>query len=450
MMVRIDDMLLPSRRSAIKYEDRSGYWPKSEDGTVNVPYTFVSNYSDLHYKLIKSSMAEYTTLTCVRLIPRTTETDYLNIKSSEGCRASMGRVGGGQNLALDSTGCMYRGIIQHEINHALGLKHEHVRNDRDDFITVMYENISPDEWYNYNKADTDNLDLPYDYGSVMHYNGYSFSSNGNATIVPKPDPNVPIGQRVGLSPLDVAKINRLYDCDVPATLLNEKQGYVTSPNYPSEYPDNTHWFWLIRVPSGQSSPYCESDYINIYDGPTKDYSRLVWRGACGTDTPWPVIASTSHLLIEFSSDSSIAGRGFRAEYHSVQCGGTFYNLTGTITSPGYPDNYAPNLNCSYTIRAPENYIIRFTYTDFEVQYLKWCPLDYLFLTDDVYKYGPLCGTRLSKTITTETNILKMNFVSNGSYEFRGFKASYVMVPSGSTGKKKSSFLYGLEGGEKKK
>ncbi|XP_069805655.1 embryonic protein UVS.2-like [Dendropsophus ebraccatus] len=404
MMVQIDDMLIPSGRSAIKCVNRSCYWPKSEDGTVNVPYVFASNYSDNDLKVFKSTMAEYTTLTCVRLIPRTTETNYLNIMSSQGCKAALGRVGGGQVLAVDAYGCMSRGTIQHEINHALGFQHEHMRSDRDDYITVMYENISPDLRYNFDKTDTNNLGLSYDYGSVMHYNGYSFSNNGKPTIVPKPDPNVPIGQRDGLSPLDVAKINSLYECDVPATLLNEEKGYVSSPNYPSEYPNNTHWFWLIRVPSGQaavtfldldleSSTYCLLDYIMVYDGPTKDYQPFIWVGTCGTRLFPPLIASSNQLLIEFSSDSSIAGRGFRAEYHSVQCGGTFFRSFGTFTSPGYPNEYGPILDCYYTITAPANMIIRLTVTDFETENYMYCALDYLEIFDGPkIAYGAFCGT----------------------------------------------------------
>lgn len=38
------------------------------------------------------------------------------------------------------------------------------------------------------------------------------NTTGKATIVPVPDGSVHIGQRLGLSNLDVAKINRLYNC----------------------------------------------------------------------------------------------------------------------------------------------------------------------------------------------------------------------------------------------
>uniref|UniRef100_A0A803JRW0 Metalloendopeptidase n=1 Tax=Xenopus tropicalis TaxID=8364 RepID=A0A803JRW0_XENTR len=184
-------------------------WPKSTDGTVIVPYNFSSNYSADQLALFKSTMQEYESLTCVRFVPRANETDFLSIVSDNGCASFLGKVGGDQTVQLDSYGCIYRGIIQHELNHALGFYHEQSRSDRDDYVTIHTENIIPG---NFNKADSNNLGLEYDYSSVMHYSGDAFSKNGNLTIVPKPDPTVPIGQRDGLSILDVSKINRLYQC----------------------------------------------------------------------------------------------------------------------------------------------------------------------------------------------------------------------------------------------
>jgi hypothetical protein len=54
--------------------------------------------------------------------------------------------------------------------------------------------------------------LPYDFGSVMHYRAETFSRDGTSpTLVPLKD-GVFIGQRERFSQLDLAKLNRLYDC----------------------------------------------------------------------------------------------------------------------------------------------------------------------------------------------------------------------------------------------
>ena len=47
----------------------------------------------------------------------------------------------GKRYGAGSKACMLKGTIQHEMLHALGFLHEHVRPDRDQFVTVNHKNI---------------------------------------------------------------------------------------------------------------------------------------------------------------------------------------------------------------------------------------------------------------------------------------------------------------------
>ncbi len=64
----------------------------------------------------------------------------------------------------------------------------------------------------YGEVDIDLLGTPYDYGSVMHYEANAFSKNGLRTIVPTQNASAIIGQRVGLSPIDILEVQRYYGC----------------------------------------------------------------------------------------------------------------------------------------------------------------------------------------------------------------------------------------------
>ncbi|XP_077320418.1 embryonic protein UVS.2-like [Lithobates pipiens] len=412
-------------------------WPKFEDGTVPVPYSINVDFSPSELKTIMDAMEEFETLTCVRFVPHTTEEDYLNITATDGCSSLIGKQGKSQVVSL-ADGCIYKGVIQHELDHALGFYHEHTRSDRDKYVDINFQYISQEHWSNFFKEDTNNLGLEYDYESVMHYNRYTFTNTPNQpTIVPKPDPNVPIGQRVGLSILDVTKINQLYKCSVSATLLNKQNGILTSENYPSDYPDNVDYVWLIRTPNGQvsltfsdfnvqSTLDCTSDYMRIYDGNSKN-SPVLLDKICGSNTIPSLIASTNEMLVEFVSDGAVAGRGFNATYNTVKCGGTFFNSQGNFTSPGYPGNYSPNMNCNFTITAPVGYKIALTISNFQLEYSRFCTSDYLKLFIDGKQKGPFCGYTNIPVLYSTSNSMILTFHSDGSNQAKGFQASYTFL-----------------------
>ncbi|XP_075466102.1 embryonic protein UVS.2-like [Ascaphus truei] len=438
-LLREGDIALKPGHSAQKCDDCK--WDKSSTGNVIVPYIMSSGYKDTEVSLINASMQEFETLTCVRFVPYTTEKNAINITSAEDeCWSGIGRKGGIQHVSLGG-GCMYKGIIQHEINHALGFVHEHSRSDRDDYVTIMYQYISPGDRNNFNPYDSNNMGLEYDYESVMHYARDTFSNtSGKDTIVPKPDPSVQIGQGYGLSSLDISKINKLYQCDICSSLLPHPSGTVTSANYPSAYPNNDNCVWLIRTPYDQVSlkfeafdvqfsTNCVSDYIKIYDGASKTSPVLLDR-TCGSGEIPQLISSTNLMLIEFVSDGTVTATGFKAIYNTERCGGTFYTPSRTFTSPGYPITYYDNLDCFFNITAPAGYKIVLNISDFFVENAANCRFDYLSIFDGDNPDSPLlfhsCGENEVPIQVSTGNSMLLYLHSDGDKQEKGFKASYTI------------------------
>ncbi|XP_018332159.1 zinc metalloproteinase nas-4-like [Agrilus planipennis] len=205
-----------------------------------VPYLISKKYNNREKKYIRKAINVINRMTCIELIPRMkNEVDYLYFKNSKkhsGCSSYVGRRGGKQNIYLqkrNSMGgnCFRRtGTIIHEIMHSLGVLHEQSRLDRDEYITIHFENIMPGAEKNFRKTvhSFATSKFQYDINSIMHYGGNYFSiDEKKPTITAKKAGSIKLGQRKGMSILDCLKLNHMYGC---LQEPNEKKRYQSICN----------------------------------------------------------------------------------------------------------------------------------------------------------------------------------------------------------------------------
>ncbi|XP_051160819.1 uncharacterized protein LOC127281246 [Leptopilina boulardi] len=183
-----------------------------------IPYIISAEFYEnpMALKTIYDAINDFHLLTCIQFVPRTTESDYVEIKAdSKGCWSYVGKQGFVQTVNLQIPMCLRKkGTVIHEFMHTIGFFHEHRRFERDFYIDVHWDNIKDEAQIHFRKSmnPTDDLGIPYDYGSVMHYSQLAFSKNGDATILPRMITNEVLGQRYGFSEKDVQKVNTMYSC----------------------------------------------------------------------------------------------------------------------------------------------------------------------------------------------------------------------------------------------
>lgn len=83
----------------------------------------------------------------------------------------MGRTktSGAQDLSLQNPGCVYEDIVIHELLHAVGFAHEQTRPDRDQYVTINYNNIQSGTESNFQRyltTDVNTYSKPYDISKI--------------------------------------------------------------------------------------------------------------------------------------------------------------------------------------------------------------------------------------------------------------------------------------------
>ncbi|GLD72565.1 neuropilin-1, partial [Lates japonicus] len=120
--------------------------------------------------------------------------------------------------------------------------------------------------------------------------------------------------------------------------------------------------WLVVYPTWY-------DYVEVRDG-VDESGQLVGK-YCGKIAPSPVVSSGNQLFIKFVSDYETHGAGFSIRYEifktGPECSRNFSSNSGVIKSPGFPEKYPNNLDCTFMIFAPKMSEITLEFESFELE-----------------------------------------------------------------------------------
>lgn len=201
-----DEMLEFEKRGELPQLPPPALWEKGI-----VPFVIDPDYS--YPDRIQRVIDYFHNETPIRFVERDERTeDYVLFTSGpEHCFAHFGKRSGEQKVVL-SSGCQEREIA-HEIMHVLGFLHEQNREDRDQHLSIHWENIEEVYHEQFKKMPnpfTPGLTLPFDLSSVMIYSPFSFAVDTNRPTMTKKNGELYEQTADLLSEGDKKKIKLLY------------------------------------------------------------------------------------------------------------------------------------------------------------------------------------------------------------------------------------------------
>ncbi|KAL3068075.1 hypothetical protein niasHT_038065 [Heterodera trifolii] len=164
-------------------------FPRNQwDPARPVPFVFDAKIGNSARKAVRQAVRFWTDHTCLTFVENGGGFPRVRIFSGGGCFSQVGKVFHQREQVISlGRGCEQFGIAAHELGHTLGFFHGQARADRDQFVNIVYSNLSPQmagQFAKQSNENNDNFGVKYDYGSIMHYSDTD-SATSRVTMLAK-------------------------------------------------------------------------------------------------------------------------------------------------------------------------------------------------------------------------------------------------------------------------
>uniref|UniRef100_A0A673JBD6 Metalloendopeptidase n=1 Tax=Sinocyclocheilus rhinocerous TaxID=307959 RepID=A0A673JBD6_9TELE len=263
--------------------------------------------------------------------------------------------------------------------------------------------------------------------------------------------------------------------------ITKLNGSITSPGWPKEYPPNKNCIWQLVAPTQyritllfdvfetEGNDVCKYDFVEVRSGLSAD-SRLHGK-FCGAEKPEAITSQYNNMRIEFKSDNTVSKKGFKAQFfsdkdecskenggcqhecvntfgsYSCQCRSGFIlhenkhdckeagcdhvvnSVSGTITSPNWPDKYPSKKACTWALSTTPGHRIKIAFNEIDMEPHLECTYDHIEIYDGRDEKAPslgrYCGTKKPQPIISSGNKMFIRFFSDNSVQKKGFEASHT-------------------------
>ncbi|XP_038654206.1 neuropilin-1a isoform X2 [Scyliorhinus canicula] len=256
------------------------------------------------------------------------------------------------------------------------------------------------------------------------------------------------------------------------TIQITNPGYLNSPGYPNSYYPRESCAWVIQAPEASQriminfNPHfdledrdCKYDYVEVRDG--GDEKAALLGKFCGKIAPSPQISTGPLLYVKFVSDYETHGAGFSIRYEvfktGPECSKNFTAESAEIKSPGFPEKYPNNLECTYMIFAPATAEILLDFASFDLEpddnsrEGMLCRFDRLEIWDGFpgvgLHIGRFCGPYAPEHIQSLTGILSLTLHTDTAIARDGFSANYSIIQKNSLENFNCNESLGMESGK---